>query len=570
MRNLPVYQKIIIVFAILVVPITVTTIAVNVNVVAYLKSSIMESTRNKVNYSRDQLNNQITFIRNQHYVFMRDANMEELNFRAEDLSTYEELTLLNRLTDAMLSIRDSSELINDMAVYIEPLDRLVSLSDGIGRMEKASKWGQLRRMAIERQRSFYTYGDQMFFSETANNATITVFIEINQHKLIQFLSGMVSDEGGNGFFLADNSFQAVIASSRRPEIETGIAEHVSAQAIGRDQQDSFRLTNGDDSYLVIYNRVNALGSTLFTYIDEKEVTRVISRYSWIIGALTAASLLLIILFALSVNRMIHKPLNQLIRAFRKIETDPQLLTASTSVPNNEFKYLNDSFENMRNEWRASIQLNFEQKLLLQQSELRQLQSQINPHFLYNGFYNIYRMCKAEDSSGAGELSLKLAAYYEFITRSGHDELPFTQEYEHAKVYCDIQSIRFARYVSIEIGALPEGSGTISVPRLIVQPIVENVFKHAFKRERQPETCSIKAVQEAGRLTVTVEDSGKDLSDSMIEDLNRRLRRPAAITEKTGLVNVSYRLQLHYGDSGCLSASRSELGGLRIALSLPMQ
>lgn len=567
--KLQVYQKVIIVFAALVIPITATTILVNMNAVSYLKDKILESTRDKVNYYRDQLNNQITFIRSQHLVLMTDPSLEELSFKASALSKYEELLLTNQIKDKMKSIGNSSEFVQDVAVYIQSLGRVISLGDGIRTFSRGSKWDVIQQMSKTQKQPFYMYNGQMYFVETSKNSTITTFIQIPQNKMLTLSENFISKQGDNGFFLADDNFDSVISSTSQYEIQSEIEKRMMQQKNGRWQEGSFQIANHKQTYLIFYHRINALGCTLYTYIDEKEITNVISKYNWLIGAVTAGALIIIIVFAMSVNRMIHKPLIHLIRAFRKIEMNPQELAAASSFPSNEFTYLNERFDRMRNELNASIQLNYEHKLLLQQSELRQLQSQINPHFLYNGFYNVYRMCRAEDVEGAAELSQKLATYYEFITRSGSDEVPLEREYEHAEVYCDIQRIRFARSVHIAIDPLPEPIANIPVPRLIIQPIVENVFKHAFERERKQETCLITVEHTDEEITIRVEDSGKSLTDETIDMLNKQLVNPSDVIEKTGLINVYSRLQLRYDGKSNMKVRRSQLGGLCIELTLPI-
>lgn len=567
--NLQVYQKVIIVFAALVIPITATTIIVNMNAVLYMKEKLFESTREKVNYYRDQLNNQITFIRNQHLVFMTDPKLEELGFKASTLTKYEELMLTKEIQDTMKSIGNSSEFVLDVAVYIEPLGRVVSLEDGVRAFSPGSKWDEIRQMALTQKKPFYMYYGKMYFVETSKNATITTFIQIPQNNMLTLSENIVSKQGNNGFFLADDHFYSIISSTQQYDIQTQIAEHMLDQNDGRWQIGEFEITYQDKNYLILYNRINSLGSTLYTYIDEREITSVISKYNWLIGAVTVGALIIIVIFAMSVNRMIHRPLLHLIRAFRKIEMNPQELSMVSSFPTNEFTYLNDRFERMRSELNASIELNYEHKMLLQQSELRQLQSQINPHFLYNGFYNVYRMCRAEDMEGAAELSQKLATFYEFVTRSGNDEVPLEREYEHAEVYCDIQRIRFARSVHIGIEPLPEEIAHISVPRLIIQPIVENVFKHAFEQGRKHETCLITVEHRPEEVVIRVEDSGKSLSDKTIEDLNHQLSSPSSLNEKTGLVNVYRRLQLRYEGRSQLQVSRSHLGGMCVELTLPI-
>ena len=89
------------------------------------------------------------------------------------------------------------------------------------------------------------------------------------------------------------------------------------------------------------------------------------------------------------------------------------------------------------------------------------------------------MCKVGDSDSA-ELSQKLGSYYQYITRSGSDEVPFYTEYKHALDYCEIQGIRFSNRITYEHKEISDIPPFITVPRLIIQPIVENAFEHAFE------------------------------------------------------------------------------------------
>lgn len=565
--DLQVYQKVIIVFAALVIPITAINIVINLNAVSYLRTKLFESTQDKVYYFRNQLNNQIAFIRNQHLNLLTDNNLVELHFRAGALSKYEELLLTTRLQSNMLGIRNSNELVEDVAVHIEVLNRMVSLSKGKREYDTGSKWEELRQLHIKNKQPYYVVGDQIYFIESTSNGTVTTYVQIPLNSLLQQIDNIIPKGSDNGYFIADHTLKDSVNFAGERPIQAEIMSQMKMPDEKREPEGRFDIHVGDRDYLVIYSKINALGGTLFTYMDEKAITGVISKYNGLVAALAFAALVIIVVFSLSVNKMIHKPLNHLIRAFRKIELDPKQIATRSSIPNNEFNYLNESFEQMKQELNASIKQNYEHKLALQQSELKQLQSQINPHFLYNGFYNLYRMCRAEDVEGAAELSMKLANYYEFITRSGSDEVPLQLEYQHAVDYCDIQQIRFSRYIQIHIEPIPEELAQIPVPRLIIQPIIENAFKHAFERGKSMETCIIRHHQEGDKLFIIVEDSGRTLTDETIARLNEKLEHPAAIKEKTGLINVCNRLKLAFGEDSGITVSRSSLGGLCVTMCM---
>lgn len=106
-----------------------------------------------------------------------------------------------------------------------------------------------------------------------------------------------------------------------------------------------------------------------------------------------------------------------------------------------------------------------------------------------------------------------------------------------------------------------------MPRLIIQPIVENVFEHAFEDGMMEGKVYIRTEYREGKLCVTVEDNGNLATDAMIEQLNTKLARDSKSIENTGLINVNNRLKLKYGPESGLTASRSMHGGLKINLTI---
>ena len=212
----------------------------------------------------------------------------------------------------------------------------------------------------------------------------------------------------------------------------------------------------------------------------------------------------------------------MINAFRRLSNGSLDITIMERK-NNEFGYLFESFNEMVKRLKQSIEQNYEQKMMLQYSELKQLQSQINPHFLYNCFYNINRMCKVYDVENAMFLSEKLANYYNYITRNEEDFVPLSVEYQHAKTYADIQSVRFANRIRFYSKEIPEDAKNIYIPRMILQPILENAYKYAFTDRVKGGSIYFDTILKSGTLTISVQNDGVPISDCVLEDLQWKLK-----------------------------------------------
>jgi two-component system sensor histidine kinase YesM len=262
--------------------------------------------------------------------------------------------------------------------------------------------------------------------------------------------------------------------------------------------------------------------------------------------------------------MIHKPRKRLIQAFKKVETD-NLMPSMRNQRDNEFGYLYRNFDRMVEKLGQSIEENYKQKIALQHSELKQLQSQINPHFLYNSFFNLYMICKSGDADSGAILAQKLGSYYQFITRSGKDEVQLEEEYRHALDYCEIQSIRFSNRIAVEFSDVPASCAAWEVPRIIIQPLVENAFEHAFSDGARRGNVILKAVADGNRLSIAVEDDGIGVSDERLAELQEQLDNESRLSEKTGLINVCRRIRLKFGEGSGVTVSRSPMGGLKVEI-----
>lgn len=144
-----------------------------------------------------------------------------------------------------------------------------------------------------------------------------------------------------------------------------------------------------------------------------------------------------------------------------------------------------------------------------------------PAFLYNSFFNIYRLAKDEDCDNIIVFSQYLGKYYQYITRNASSEVPLIAEYEHAQNYCNIQLFRFHDRLQIEISPLPERFHSLMVPRIIIQPIIENAFEHGLQNVDAP-CIKIDILEENQVLTIRIQDNGPKLSPEILKIYQKNL------------------------------------------------
>ncbi len=563
-----VYQKVVVVFIAFMIPLVAMNIWVNYKEMSFTKKTITDSAVAGASFYANQLDKELYFIRSQQLQFVNDKDLQKLSFQGSTLDEYALFELINQTKDRLSAIQYSSELIVDAGVYVKEIGKTISSIGGISDTPNDESEVIVPLAGLTPKPSFYQKDDRLFFIESENNSGIISYIEISTSRLREALRQITTLYQESEVFLGSKTLGHVLSTAKDQNIIIPLLAQLEEGNKG-NANPSRVIDIAGASYFVMTCPVGSLNLSLVMYVDHNEITRPLRQYSFWFYALFVIAIVVLLLYSYSLNFMIHRPLSKLTKAFKMMETD-NLNLVIESKTRDEFHYLFHSFNRMAFRLKRSIEENYEHKIAIQQSELKQLQSQINPHFLYNSFFNIYMMCKVGDSDGAAELSQKLGSYYQYITRNGSDEMPLYKEYQHALDYCEIQCIRFSNRIGYEHEEIPDYAKTVTVPRLIIQPIVENVFEHAFEDGMMNGILSMTADYQEGVVRIKVEDNGRLLTDETLQSLQEQLRNESGQQEKTGLINVNNRLQLKYGAGSGLFVTRSQLGGLCAELMIRTQ
>ena len=171
--------------------------------------------------------------------------------------------------------------------------------------------------------------------------------------------------------------------------------------------------------------------------------------------------------------------------------------------------------------------------------------------------------------GSAQLAEYLGLFFQYITRNNEEEKRLREEIEHAGVYASIQRFRFRDMLHVEIETPPDDMADRYVPRLILQPVLENAFKYVY--DVATSGCEMflrirfKRIS-AMRFDILVENSGQ-IDDDVLTDLNTRLNAPEVSMETTALINIHRRLRIYFGEKSGLSFERSTLNGLLVRMRI---
>lgn len=277
-------------------------------------------------------------------------------------------------------------------------------------------------------------------------------------------------------------------------------------------------------------------------------------------------LVMTVLLCIVVIRLIRRPLWQIQTAMERVEAG-DFNAKLDEGRRDEFAYVFQQFNMMVRSIQYLFRHTYEKEILLQKAELKQLQSQINPHFLFNIYFTMHRMIRSEDYENALACSQYIGKYYEYIARNQGEWVELQQDWEHARNYLALQELRFADRLDAKMDEPPEELRHLQVPKLLIQPLIENVFEHAVSDGR-PIVIRLYFMKSEGSLQIRIEDNGDRLNDAALLSLSEELN--TAKTAIGALTNIRRRLQLQTDREKSFAIGRADLGGLRVDIFLPTE
>lgn len=567
--NLSIFPKLILTFIAIMLPSFALSIGLNALGKQEVQKQLSNTLSAQIHYYFLSLDKEMQQIIRTQQEMVNDPDLLRLVGLESILSDYERAQSIDNLANKLQSFKESSHYIKDISLYVDSIGRLITTANSS--VEPVTKEGM-----EEVSRAMFTKGFPLVYWKDRLYVNLSYPVALDTTKpfsfILQFelsidaLSSALTTFHPDGEAVLYNDKWA-IGSTRDLSFFTRIQE---ALDYGQGAVSGHERVAADHGkYLVFYEKSLSLDAALLFYIREETVLGTLQAYQTWSWLLVVSSLAIIILFSYGIYMLIHRPLRRLVREFKNVEAGNFHVNA-THANQDEFGYLFRQFDKMVRNLRGLIDDNYVQKIRLQQAELKQLQAQINPHFLYNSFFTLHRLILNYDNDSAALVSKNLGEYFQYLTRNAQDEVTLEAEVRHVRSYVEIQNVRFSNRIQIEFGPLPERFHRFAVPRLILQPIVENAYQHGLGEKVLNGRLHIRFEAVGSGLHILVEDNGPGMEEAGLATLLKRMGQEAREGESTGLINVHRRIQLKYGAEWGLSISRSSLGGLRVQLMLPTE
>lgn len=563
-----IFPKLLMTFTVITIPILVASFWLNNRAEQITREQIIELASEQMQGNIAQFDEQMKMLNNLcQYVCSNNEEVKMLANLPEAQTVYERGEAMNALNEQFCQIKLVTTIVKDVRIHLKKIEKTVSTTFLSAPMD-AEEYGFLMNMPLSGNRVtlyndmlilFATSAENMNYSPDAKDSSFFLVVELSIPQVMNYLAQGSTDSSVAILLSGDGKFRM---SSR----EDAAAEEI-IQAVGSrsDFQQDIITVDGTD-YIVLCQESRQTGLKLMKYINLNENFAFFRVYRYwlvffILLVLAAASL-----FALFVYRTAQKPINELIAAFRKVEKGD----FSVSIryhKNDEFRYLYHRFDRMVENTKNLIEQVYEQKILSQRSELKQLQSQINPHFLYNSFFIISLSARRGDMEFVESFTAQLGKYFQFIVKNDKDMIPLSEEIAYAKLYAGIQTTRFSNRIAILIEEAPEKYKNLPVPRLILQPLIENALSYGLEKKKENGKLRIYFREEESCFVIYVEDNGEFITEKSLESMQAKLEEKTEGAKMSGLFNIHRRLVIQYGSGSGLSFSMMPEGGLRVKLTI---
>lgn len=285
--------------------------------------------------------------------------------------------------------------------------------------------------------------------------------------------------------------------------------------------------------------------------------------------LIAAVVLIAVLVSSLILKSITNPLQRLCRVTERISRGEFHVRAQIET-RDEIRVLSDSVDNMAEKLRIMIDTIKEDERKMRYTELRLLQEQINPHFLYNTLDTIVWLIEGKDLEKAVSMVVSLSEFFRLVLSRGKEFITIEEEELHIRSYLEIQQVRYRDILQYDI-AIDPALYRYRILKLTLQPLVENSLYHGIKYKRTDGRIDVIGKQEGSLIRFIVKDNGVGMEETELRKLREEIRKPCKETEKGfGLANVNERIRMNFGPQYGMEIDSVKNEGTCVSITIPME
>jgi two-component system sensor histidine kinase YesM len=437
-----------------------------------------------------------------------------------------------------------------------------------------------------KSRSDEIYNDQkavvpiiIKFPVEGYNGDILLVINLDEKQMLSYMSDIQANKG-NWTLILDKEGNRVVAGSEKV-VESFLKDSITISEIARNEKSRLKVHLDEEQYLINYQSTLIAPWKLVNIKDISALKDKLYSTKKYMYMITAGSILICFLMVLVISSNITKPL-VILKSKMKMVTKRNFDVRFESRYNDEVGELGSAFNFMIGEIKELIsrlnnsiselqeekeKLKSEQ-LLKRKAELKALQSQINPHFLYNTLDSINWMANDIGASEISNITTSLSNLFRTALSKGREIITIKDEISNITSYLTIQKIRYAKKFNFNIDINKEILNLYTA-KLILQPLIENSIYHGIKDKEGSGFITVNGELKGNAVELCVIDDGLGISAMKIRLINKKLKdRSSGDTEGYGIFNVNERIKMNFGDEYGLSFDCEYENGTKVVVRIP--
>ncbi len=383
----------------------------------------------------------------------------------------------------------------------------------------------------------------------------------------KYISNIYNDVNlvGKGYILIVDNTGKIISIGQPDRLGSRIDAPI-VREINAGQSGSFLQDILGEKNLISYSTSKVTGWKVLSIVPTASLMKNIYITTGITILIACIIIIVIMIISIIASSLIFRPIKQLQSQMKRVEAG-ELDVQIQPVTKDEIGDLTQSFLNMMGEVKNLLIRQEEEQKKLKSAELLALQSQINPHFLYNTIDVALWYAKDSNALEIQNILLSLARFYRISLNSGNNLISIANELEHVKSYIEIESIRFEGKFDVEY----EIDGEIlqnTIVKLTFQPLVENAIKHGIRKRPGKGRVLIAGGREGEDIKITISDDGVGMTEAQMNDLFTAEGEYKIKSRGYGIHNVNDRLVLQYGKGYGLKYSSVKGEGTCVEIRIP--
>lgn len=278
-------------------------------------------------------------------------------------------------------------------------------------------------------------------------------------------------------------------------------------------------------------------------------------------------IVIITVAAVLISLGIIKPVRELYNATQKVARGDFAARARVRTTD-EIAELAESFNAMAGNMQGMIRKIKEDEQKMRRTDLRLLQEQINPHFLYNTLDTIVWLIEGDETNQAVNMVVTLSDFFRQVLSKGKELITIREEEQHIRSYLEIQSVRYHDILEYDI-QIDQALYDYRILKLTLQPVVENALYHGIKYKRAKGYIHVNGETDGDLIRLTVRDNGAGMEVEELEELRKEIGRPCKETERGfGLANVNERIHMYFGNQYGISIRSVKDKGTIVEIMIP--